>query len=60
VAATAFASGKARLHLAQPRFRDMAERKVGVRRERAIEQRLGPGIGRQHQIGRGDIIRGGS
>ena len=52
--------GHARLHLTEPRPRDVAEREIRVGGERPVEQRPGAGIGRQHQIDRGDIIRGRS
>jgi hypothetical protein len=35
----------------------MRQREFRVGGQRPIEQRLGPGIGRQHQIDRRDIIR---
>ena len=44
-----------RLHLAEPRPRDMGKREVRVGVERGIEQRLGAGIGRQHQIDGTDV-----
>jgi hypothetical protein len=47
-----------RLHLAEPRPRDMREREVRIASERVIQQPLGAGIGRQHQIDSADIAVG--